>query len=105
MLGQRLAWYIAAVSGIVGAGGNVGATGFGLAFRNLDYGTAFNIMGGTIIFSSFLCFGIFIEGQTNLWSKNGVTDEAAVETPNNRNESVFSIDDDLEEKELDAKLT
>lgn len=59
--------YTGSVSGIVGAGGNVGAVCFGLCFRNLpDYRTAFTIMGTAVITSSILSALIFIKGQTGL---------------------------------------
>ena len=56
------------VTGIVGAGGNVGAVCFGMAFRNLEYEKAFVIMGVTIIASSFLSVFIHIEGHAGLIS-------------------------------------
>jgi NNP family nitrate/nitrite transporter-like MFS transporter len=56
------------VTGIVGAGGNVGAVCFGLAFRNLEYETAFVIMGCSIIASSFLSVFIHIKGHAGLLS-------------------------------------
>jgi len=46
------------ISGIIGAGGNVGAVAFGFCFRQLSYKNAFIIMGSVIIFSSTL--SIFI---------------------------------------------
>jgi NNP family nitrate/nitrite transporter-like MFS transporter len=54
------------VTGIVGAGGNVGAVCFGMAFRNLDYEKAFMIMGCSIIVSSFLSVFIHIKGHSGL---------------------------------------
>jgi NNP family nitrate/nitrite transporter-like MFS transporter len=51
------------VTGIVGAGGNVGAVGFGLAFRQLDSRSAFKVMGITILASSFLCLFMDIKGE------------------------------------------
>merc|ERR1712087_569100 len=55
-----------AISGIVGAGGNTGAVCFGLGFRNLDYKTAFYVMGGSILASSALSAIVFIKGHTSL---------------------------------------
>jgi len=55
-----------AISGIVGAGGNTGAVCFGLGFRNLEYKTAFMLMGFTILGSSLLSFVIFIKGHAGL---------------------------------------
>lgn len=43
-----------AISGIVGAGGNIGAVCFGLGFRNLEYKEAFILIGFTIFGSSIL---------------------------------------------------
>lgn len=54
------------ISGIVGAGGNVGAVGFGMGFRQLDYKHAFIIMGATIMGSSALSVLIFIKGHAGL---------------------------------------
>ena len=51
------------VSGVVGAGGNVGAVCFGLAFRQLAYKDAFIIMGICIIISGFSSFFLVIKGQ------------------------------------------
>ncbi len=55
------------IAGIVGAGGNTGAVCFGLGFRQLENIVhAFNIMGFTIIGSSFLSFFIFIKGHRSM---------------------------------------
>ena len=54
------------ISGIVGAGGNVGAVCFGLGFRNLEYKSAFYVMGLTILGSSLLSCLIFIKGHAGL---------------------------------------
>lgn len=59
------------VTGIVGAGGNVGAVAFGLAFRELEYKSAFSIMGWCILGSSFLSIFVNIEGHAGLlWGKD-----------------------------------
>jgi len=55
-----------AVSGIVGAGGNCGAVGFGLAFRNRGWKQAFIIMGATVMGSTILSCFIFIKGCSSL---------------------------------------
>lgn len=55
------------VSGIIGAGGNVGAVGFGFCFRQLDYSTAFDIMGVSIVASSLLSVMINIKGYTTMF--------------------------------------
>jgi NNP family nitrate/nitrite transporter-like MFS transporter len=66
--------YVGSVSGIVGAGGNVGAAAFGLAFRNLNYETAFLIMGASIFGSSLLTIFIHIEGESVVWTSTRATD-------------------------------
>lgn len=58
--------FTGSVSGIVGAGGNVGAVCFGLGFRELAYADAFNIMGWSIIVSAFLSVFISIKGHRGL---------------------------------------
>ena len=56
------------IAGIVGAGGNVGAVCFGLAFRQMKEDKyAFFIMGGCIIFSSVLSAVINIKGHAGLF--------------------------------------
>ena len=54
------------VSGIVGAGGNVGAVCFGLGFRELDYKKAFLLMGLSILASCFLSIFLVIKGHAGL---------------------------------------
>ena len=54
------------VSGIVGAGGNCGAVGFGLAFRQLSYKKAFVVMGSTILGVTILSFFIVVKGCSSL---------------------------------------
>jgi MFS transporter, NNP family, nitrate/nitrite transporter len=54
------------ISGIVGAGGNTGAVGFGLGFRQLGYKKAFVIMGSTILASGILSIFIVIKGHAGL---------------------------------------
>jgi NNP family nitrate/nitrite transporter-like MFS transporter len=51
------------VSGIVGAGGNAGAVGFGMAFRQLDDRHAFSIMGAAVLGSSILSLFLLIKGE------------------------------------------
>jgi len=51
------------VSGIIGAGGNVGAVVFGFFFRQLDAKDAFMIMGSIIMSTSILSIFIFIPGE------------------------------------------
>mmetsp|Transcript_28774 Transcript_28774/g.46727 ORF Transcript_28774/g.46727 Transcript_28774/m.46727 type:complete len:211 (+) Transcript_28774:2-634(+) len=54
------------IAGVVGAGGNLGAVGFGLGFRQMETLQAFYLMGGTIIASGFLTFLIAIKGHAGL---------------------------------------
>jgi NNP family nitrate/nitrite transporter-like MFS transporter len=59
------------ISGIVGAGGNVGAVCLGLAFRQLEYKQAFLIMGTVIMVSGFSTIFIKIKGHAQLlWGKD-----------------------------------
>jgi NNP family nitrate/nitrite transporter-like MFS transporter len=61
------------ISGIVGAGGNSGAVGFGFGFRQLDYEQAFVIMGATIMGSAALSIFINIKGHRGLlWGTDDV---------------------------------
>jgi len=54
------------IAGIIGAGGNSGAVGFGLGFRQLDVKKAFMLMGFTIIGTPILSLGIFLPGHADL---------------------------------------
>ena len=55
------------ISGIVGAGGNVGAVVFGLGFRNLPtYKAAFTMMGCIILGSCLLSVMVLIKGHSGL---------------------------------------
>jgi NNP family nitrate/nitrite transporter-like MFS transporter len=60
--------HMGSVIGIVGAGGNVGAVCFGLAFRELSYSKAFMIMGCCILGSSLLTMFISIPGYASLFN-------------------------------------
>jgi NNP family nitrate/nitrite transporter-like MFS transporter len=63
--------YTGSVTGIVGAGGNAGAVCFGLLFRQLDYTSAFQIMGTTILGSAVLTILINIKGRSSLlWGQD-----------------------------------
>jgi NNP family nitrate/nitrite transporter-like MFS transporter len=55
------------ISGIVGAGGNTGAVCFGLGFRQLEYKSAFIIMGCTILGSAGLSAFLYIKGHSALF--------------------------------------
>mmetsp|Transcript_20977 Transcript_20977/g.45524 ORF Transcript_20977/g.45524 Transcript_20977/m.45524 type:complete len:506 (+) Transcript_20977:140-1657(+) len=56
------------IAGVVGAGGNLGAVGFGLGFRQLETKQAFYLMGGTIIASGVFTFFVNIKGHAGLIS-------------------------------------
>lgn len=51
------------VIGIVGAGGNVGAVLFGLAFRQYHFSQAFLIMGGAVLCSTLLSAFVFVSKE------------------------------------------
>mmetsp|Transcript_11104 Transcript_11104/g.30685 ORF Transcript_11104/g.30685 Transcript_11104/m.30685 type:complete len:171 (+) Transcript_11104:412-924(+) len=65
--------HMGSVTGIVGAGGNVGAVVFGLCFRELNYNIAFRIMGICVLVSSILSMFINIEGYSSFFSKKEMT--------------------------------
>jgi NNP family nitrate/nitrite transporter-like MFS transporter len=54
------------ITGIVGAGGNLGAVGFGLGFRNLSEHNAFLLMAGVVLFSGVCTVFISIKGYRGL---------------------------------------
>jgi NNP family nitrate/nitrite transporter-like MFS transporter len=89
------------IAGIVGAGGNTGAVGFGLAFRQLSYEDAFMIMGFCIIGSSFLSILINIKGHSALfWGEDTATSKTktlAVPQPADEEEA----DEDGAKKEVE----
>ena len=58
--------YTGSVTGIVGAGGNVGAVCYGLGFRELSYSKAYNIMGYSVIASAILSACYSIKGHRGL---------------------------------------
>ena len=93
------------VSGIVGAGGNVGAVCFGLGFRQLETKTAFILMGSLIMFSGITCAMVFIKGHAGLvtghdseeviaaWKKLGAND-TTLSVPEKDAEAARDIDTD-----------
>jgi len=93
------------VSGIVGAGGNVGAVCFGLGFRQLETKTAFILMGSLIMFSGITCAMVFIKGHAGLvtghdseeviaaWKKLGAND-TTLSVPEKDAEAAKDIDTD-----------
>jgi NNP family nitrate/nitrite transporter-like MFS transporter len=91
------------ISGIVGAGGNVGAVCFGLGFLFLEqYKQAFQLMGGVILLSAFLGMFIFIKGHAGLfWGQDSPENKAStLAIPEPDEEVKASINKDVEvEKE------
>jgi len=66
------------ISGIVGAGGNVGAVAFGLCFRQLNYEQAFMIMGFCIFGSAAASVLVNIKGCSGLlWGQDTVVQKAS----------------------------
>jgi len=68
------------ISGIIGAGGNTGAVCFGLGFRNLEYKTAFIVMGTTILVSAVLSVCVVIKGHAGLICGEDAPKEDKAET-------------------------
>jgi NNP family nitrate/nitrite transporter-like MFS transporter len=63
-----------AVAGFVGSGGNVGSVVYGIGFRNLEYKSAFLLMGSVVIVSSFLSIFIHIPCHAGmLWGEDNNT--------------------------------
>jgi NNP family nitrate/nitrite transporter-like MFS transporter len=89
------------VVGIVGAGGNAGAVAFGLAFRELDYASAFTIMGAFILCSSVLSLFIKIEGHAGiLWGEDAIVDNETgkiIDVKELKEEQQEKLKEDLEE--------
>eukprot|EP00529_Nitzschia_sp_RCC80_P022732 CAMPEP_0113445854 /NCGR_PEP_ID=MMETSP0014_2-20120614/3402_1 /TAXON_ID=2857 /ORGANISM="Nitzschia sp." /LENGTH=488 /DNA_ID=CAMNT_0000336921 /DNA_START=99 /DNA_END=1565 /DNA_ORIENTATION=+ /assembly_acc=CAM_ASM_000159 len=73
------------ISGIVGAGGNAGAVGFGMTFRQLnDNKAALTIMGATVMASSILSLFINIEGHKGILFGRHNEDKVVIDPPNER---------------------
>lgn len=82
------------VSGIVGAGGNIGAVCFGLAFRQLSYEKAFTIMGATVMGVGTMSAFISIKGHAGLlWGKDTQVNAKTLTVP----EEQPDADDDASE--------
>ena len=58
--------FTGSISGIIGAGGNVGAAVFSTFFRQMPAKVAFTMMGIMIVVSSILSVVVFIPGHTSL---------------------------------------
>ena len=94
------------ISGIVGAGGNIGAVGFGLGFRQLEARAAFKIMGFTIFVAAASCLLLYIKGCSTFWGGIDLYDNEdatkTLEVPEHAKEQpagAKKIDDDNEEEE------
>ena len=95
------------VSGIVGAGGNVGAVCFGLGFRQLETKAAFILMGCVIIVSGITCAMVFIKGHAGMltghdseeaiaaWKKLGVAG-GTLTVPEQKAEDINAVDKDTD---------
>ena len=59
--------FTGSVTGIVGAGGNVGAVVFSIMFREMNYVDAFTYMGIAVMCSSLLTGVIFIRGESAMF--------------------------------------
>ena len=70
-----------AISGIVGAGGNVLAVAFGLGFRQLDYQNAFRIMSGVVFASGVLSIFLHVKGHARLLWGSDAPDVSKRQTP------------------------
>lgn len=78
------------ISGIVGAGGNVGAVCFGLGFRQLapDADSAFAIMGACVLGCSFLSALVNIKGHRGMiWGKDDVAPKGTLTVPDKLDDS------------------
>jgi MFS transporter, NNP family, nitrate/nitrite transporter len=86
------------VSGIVGAGGNVGAVLFGLCFRQLDYKSAFYIVGGCVLASAVIGMAIVIKGQSSFIC-GGEDTEVDLYAKKPTTLAVPEVDEDANDKE------
>lgn len=77
------------VTGIVGAGGNVGAVAFSILFRDMGYKDAFLWMGISVLFASALSGVIWIRGESSMFCG---TEHAATKV----------VDDDEQREEVEA---
>lgn len=66
------------VSGIVGAGGNIGAVGFGLGFRQLPARSAFKVIGFTVFGAAGCCMLLRIKGCSSFWGGVDLYDNAKI---------------------------
>ena len=67
------------MAGLVGLGGNLGGIVFGFCFRHFSYQTTFSIMGFAALISATVYGGVFISGQSTLWTR-----ETSLEAMNER---------------------
>jgi hypothetical protein len=84
--------HMGTVTGITGAGGNVGAVAFGLCFRQFSYNHAFLIMGCSIFVSAVLSVFVRIPGHAELlWGRdrpvNPETGELLISSSSTRSRS------------------
>ena len=88
------------VSGIVGSGGNVGAIVFGLGFRQLNYKSAFYLMGGCVLGISFTTLLLKIKDHSSLIC--GGTDPVRKEVPE-QTLAVPQVDKNIKDDEDDVE--
>ena len=90
------------ISGIVGAGGNTGAVGFSLAFRQLEYRDAFVVMGCTILASCVLSVFFYIPGHSAIFCGSDTLDnDNVVASANDDNDN--NINNKVEIKQVEVK--
>jgi len=100
------------IAGIVGAGGNTGAVGFGLGFRQLETKQAFVLMGSCIIASGFLSLFVCIKGHAGLvtgqdseeaiaaWKKMGGAAPQTLVVPEKDAEAAEEVEDESPDEEF-----
>lgn len=93
-----------AISGVVGAGGNIGAVGFGLCFRQLAYKDAFMIMGWIVLASGFTSACVSIKGHRTLLGGSDQEEQAPQQTLTVPEKELKDSedDDDEDDKKLEA---
>jgi hypothetical protein len=87
------------ISGIVGAGGNVGAAAFGICFRQLPARKALLVMGFTIISSSILSVFVFIKGQNSIFLGGHVPDDDKQSSTNGKSDMESGSESDTATEE------
>lgn len=95
-----------AVAGITGAGGPSGAVLFGLGFRQLPRQTAFRLMAGAVIWSSFLSLLIKVRNYRGLlFGRDEVESAVKPATLTVPMEPAATTTKDVAEKEIEMEDT